>query len=506
MTAPELRPYQHEAIARIRDAIAAGHRRILLVVPTGGGKTVISAAMIAGTVERGRRSLFLAHRRELITQASAKLYAAGVDHGVLLPGFPHRPDERVQVASVWTAHSRAVRASVIELPEAQVVFVDEAHHSTARTYRDLLDAYPHAVIVGITATPCRGDGRGLGDAFEILVEGPPIAELIRDGYLVGTKVYAPFRPDLAGVAVQRGDYVERQLAERMDKGELVGDIVEHHQRLAEHRPTVVFAASVGHSVHLRDEFCRSGVLAEHIDGTTPSDERDAILARLASGNVEVVCNYGVLTEGWDSPTVSCVVLARPTKHHGLFRQMVGRVLRPAPGKTDALVLDHAGAVFEHGFIEEPVRWTLSPGKRAENPRQTARAQSRAPALTTCPECSAVRFEGHPCPACHWRPQRKPEAVEVADGELGLVDRNRVVKLLHHTADDRLRFYQGLLYIAMERGYARGWAAHKYREKFKDWPTVRRAEPKPPDPATRSWVRSRQIAYAKALEKQGAGAA
>src|SRR5439155_8131655 len=127
-------------------------------------------------------------------------------------------------------------------------------------------------------------------------------------------------------------------------------------------------------------------------------------------------------------------------------------------------------VFEHGFIEEPVNWTLSPGKRAENPRQTARAQSRAPALTTCPECSAVRFEGHPCPVCKWRPQPKPQSVDVADGELGLVDRDRVVKLPQRSGDDELRFYRQLLYIAEERGYQRGWAAHKYREKLGGWPT------------------------------------
>src|SRR5205823_577375 len=206
------------------------------------------AAMIAGTVERGRHSLFLAHRRELITQCSGKLYANGVEHGVLLPGFPHRLAEPVQVASIWTVHSRAIRSSAIDLPEAHVVFVDEAHHATARTYQDLLGAYPQAVIVGITATPCRGDGRGLGDTFDILIEGPPVPELIEGKFLVPTVVYAPARPDLAGVSVQRGDYVERQLAERMDKAELVGDIVSHWHRLADHRPTVVFASSVGHSV------------------------------------------------------------------------------------------------------------------------------------------------------------------------------------------------------------------------------------------------------------------
>ena len=186
------------------------------------------------------------------------------------------------------------------------------------------------------------------------------------------------------------------------------------------------------------------------------------LAGLASGTVEVVCNYGVLTEGWDSPVVSCAILARPTKHHGLFRQMVGRVLRPAPGKADALVLDHAGAVFEHGFIEEPVKWTLSPSKRAENPRQTARAKSRAPALTTCPECAAVRWEGHPCPACKWRPTRKPEAVDVADGDLGLVQRDRRVIPTYVTDNERQRFYRQLLGIAQRRGYSAGFAFYKFQ--------------------------------------------
>jgi DNA repair protein RadD len=503
VSAPILRAYQQRVIDQIGAAMEAGHRRLLVVAPTGSGKTVIAAAMIEGEVRRDRRVLFLAHRRELITQASGKLYAAGVDHGILLPGFPPRLGEPVQVGSIWTVHGRAVRTATMELPATDLIVVDEAHHSPARTYRGLLDSYPKAVVIGITATPCRGDGRGLGDIFEVLVECPPVAELITGGFLVGTKVFAPSRPDLAGVRVERGDYVERELAPRMDRAELVGDIVTHWHRLGERRPTVVFASSVGHSVHLRDEFRRSSVVAEHVDGTTPTEERDVILAGLAAGRVEVVCNYGVLTEGWDSPAVSCVALARPTKHHGLFRQMIGRVLRPAPGKTDALVLDHAGAVFEHGFIEEPVRWTLSSSRRAESPVHEARAKSRAPALTTCPECSAVRFEGHPCPACKWRPQPKPQAVEIADGELGLVGRNRVVKMPSRSAGEQLQFYRQLLYIAMERGYQRGWAAHKFKEKFGAWPAFRSADPMPPDHAVRSWVRSRQIAYAKALAKQGA---
>jgi superfamily II DNA or RNA helicase len=333
----EARPYQEKIIADCRAAIAAGQRRLCVVSPTGSGKTVVASLIIAGAAAKGRRALFLAHRRELIRQTSAKLYDAGVDHGVLLPGYPQRLGEPVQVASVATLHARAIRSAGIELPPADVIYIDECHHVAAKTYQQIIEAYPSAVIIGLTATPTRRDGRGLGKTFDDLILGPSVQELIDQKYLVPTRVFAPSEPDLAGVRVARGDYVEADLAERVDKPELVGDVVGHWHKLAEQRPTVIFAASVGHSVHLRDELRRSGVNAEHIDGETPVEERDAILAGLATGSVDAVVNFGVLLEGWDCPCVSCVVLARPTKHHGMFRQMVGRGLRPAPGKSDCIV-------------------------------------------------------------------------------------------------------------------------------------------------------------------------
>jgi DNA or RNA helicases of superfamily II len=185
---------------------------------------------------------------------------------------------------------------------------------------------------------------------------------------------------------------------------------------------------------------------------------------------------------------------------GLYRQMVGRVLRAAPGKTDALVLDHAGAIFTHGFVDEPVQWTLAQDRRAENPVQTSRSLHRAPTLTTCPECTAVRLQGRACSQCGWQPRPRPQAIEVVDGELGQVDRQRKVQGTTATAAEKLEFYRQLLWIAQERRYKPGWAAHKFKEKFRTWPTVRDVEPMVPEQATRSWVRSRQIAYAKALER------
>jgi superfamily II DNA or RNA helicase len=492
--APTLRSYQRDVIDRIKAEIASGHGRICLVAPTGSGKTVIAVALIAeGGL--GRRGLFVVHRRELTAQTSSKLHDVGADHGIIQAGFPTRPCARVQVASAQTLHARAVRMGTIDMPPADLVIIDEAHHARAHTYERLIAAYPDAIILGLTATPCRGDGRGLGNIFERLVECPSPAELTRDGYLVPVKIFAPSRPELSGIRVARGDYVKSQLAERVNTTKLVGDIVEHWHRLGEGRRTVVFTVNVAHSVHIRNEFRQSGALAEHIDGSTPLVERKKILAGFAAGTIDIVCNCAVLTEGWDRPEASCLVLARPTKSLGLYRQMVGRIVRPAPGKTDAIILDHAGGVFAHGFPDDEIVWTLREDRCATNTAHAARGQHRAPTLTTCPECSAVRLEGQPCPKCSWRPVRKPAPVDVAAGELGQVSRDRSV---HRLPEDRELFHQQLAWIAQHRGYKPGWVAHKYREKFGAWPPQRGVEPRPPHPATLAWLRAGARAYAKAM--------
>jgi DNA repair protein RadD len=401
-----------------------------------------------------------------------------------------------------------VRSRSLELPPADLLVVDEAHHARAETYQRLLAAYPNAVILGLTATPCRGDGRGLGNIFEVLIECPSVAELIGGKYLVETRPYAPVRPDLTGVHIRRGDYVENELAARMNTAKLVGDVVAHWLRLAERRSTVVFAVDVAHSVHLRNEFRRAGVLAEHLDGSTPIEERDRILAQLASGTIDVVTNCMVLTEGWDQPRVSCLVLARPTKSLGLYRQMVGRCLRPSPGKADALILDHSGATFEHGFIEDPITWTLSEDRRAENKGHKARGTPHAPSLTICPECSAVRFEGQPCPVCKWRPAPKAKAVEVLDGELGWVARNRRATADRRSPDDEFAFYRQLAAILAEKRQQNpairdGWLAHKFKDRMGKWPPYgwQGAAPMAPTPAVRAWVKSRDISYAKSPQRR-----
>jgi DNA repair protein RadD len=491
-----LHDYQVDVIADVEREIAAGNRNIVLVAPTGSGKTIIAGEIIQHYVHRYRPVLVVAHRLEIITQTSAKLYARNIAHGIIKAGFEPRPMARVQLASVQTLWVRAMRSQAMPLPPADLVIIDECHHATAHTWRKIIEAYPDAVLIGLTATPCRGDGRGLGGIFTTMIECPQVGELIKQGYLVATRVYAPIDPDLTGVRTVAGDYVESQLADRMDVAKLIGDIVTHWHKFGERRKTVAFAVNVAHSMHLRDEFVRSGVRCEHLDGETPKDERDAILARLASGETEVVTNCMVLTEGWDLPAVGCAILARPTKKMGLYRQMIGRVLRPADGKTDAIILDHSGAVYRHGLAEDPVQWTLDPEKRAESEAHQARVHHEAPSLLECSQCSALRLAGQKCPHCGFLPKRPPRDVPTAPGELGLYVNGSATSSPADPAT-RQRWHGMLRYIANERGYSPKWPTVNYKEKFGAWPPYGVvADPIAPTPEVLSWVRSRLIAYAR----------
>jgi DNA repair protein RadD len=496
----EDRPYQTNIIAEFHRT-TAHFKRIIIVAPTGSGKTVIGAAIVKNYVGQRKEVLVLVHRRELVRQTVKKLRDLGVWCGVIQADADENemPMAPVQVASIQTLWARAMREGPngrtrMDLPAADLVVVDECHHAWAETWRKILDAYPDAIILGLTATPCRGDGRGLGGIFETMIECPQVAELIELGYLVRSRVYAPSMPDLGGVEVRRGDYVEAQLAERMDRAKLIADIVGSWLKWGERRKTVCFATGVGHSIHLRNEFVASGVRAEHIDGNTLKDERDATLARLASGEIELVTNCMVLTEGWDQPEVSCCILARPTRKMGLFRQMIGRVLRPAPGKTDAIILDHSGAVFRHGLPEDRVDWTLDPGKTVRSPDHEARKPEvfGGPTLLDCTQCGALREGGKACPCCGFLPVRKPQLVVCEEGDLALVTNGKPGK-----ADlDKHAWHRQLTAIRIERNYNPKFVAATFRAKFGHWPPYGPVEPMEPTPEVRSYVRSRLIAYAR----------
>jgi DNA repair protein RadD len=389
-----LRPYQSRALERIEDARTRGVRRLLVVAPTGAGKTILIA-------ELGRRFadggvLVVAHRRELITQSYTKLLAAGLPEssvGVLMAhDGRRRPAAPVQVASIDTLRHRPK-------PPASVVIVDEAHRELSNSYVALREHYRSAFHLGFTATPYRADNRGLGEFYEELLIVATIGELIALGFLVEPRVFTVPEgdlPSLAGVRVRRGDYDARELESAVDQTRLVGNIVEHWQKRAAGLRTVAFAVSVKHSQHIVERFVASGIRAEHLDGTTPAHERDAILARLDRGETLVVSNCSVLAEGWDQPSVKCGILARPTESTGLYLQQAGRILRPF-GDVGAIILDHAGCARAHQLPQHERQFSLDAKpkrKRTEADEVSIRVcdgcQAVLPGrIRVCPECGYV---------------------------------------------------------------------------------------------------------------------
>jgi len=356
-----LRPYQLHAVAQARALMAEGKRSICLVAPTGAGKTCISAHIIHSALAKSKRVLFLAHRRELIDQCAAKLRDLGIwNYNVVLSGHPQsrNPAAPMQIASIQTLIRR-------EYPPADLVIIDESHHACSASYQTLMANYPDAYVLGLTATPERLDGKGLDGIFHDLLEVATVPELIDSGFLVAPTCLGPsaemaaqLKATLATVKVRCGDYAEGALGDAMDNATLVGDIVAHWQEWAPGQRTIVFAASILHSQHIIAQFTEAGIAAAHLDGGMATPERERILSAWRRGDIQVVSNCQILTEGFDFPELSCCILARPTKSVALYLQMVGRVLRTAPGKSGALILDHAGNILEHGPPHIERVWTL----------------------------------------------------------------------------------------------------------------------------------------------------
>lgn len=495
------RDYQQAAVEDARSSFAVGHKRLLLVAPTGAGKTVIAAMFAKLAVEKGNRVLFLAHRRELVKQCEDKLLKFGVDNGVIMSGEFLQMDYEVQVASIDTLRARAMKTDRMPLPPADVVIIDEAHRSLAPTYLRLMEEYPKAAIIGLTATPVRGDGKGLGHVYDDMIQCPSVAELTEMGFLVPARYFAPTIPDLTGVKVVRGDYDSRQLEEAMNKRRPVGDVIENWAKICPDRPTIVFASGVKHSIHLCDEFKKAGVRAVHVDGNMTALERDAAIEGLKNGTYQVVTNCMVLTEGFDMPELSCCVLVRPTKNIGLYLQMAGRVLRPTPDKKDTIIIDHSGNVYEHGFVEDDHGWQLDEGAPMRDPVDRQRERKEAKQVT-CVKCANVYSGQRACPNCGHIPQMRGQAIETRHAELYEVKDREPAKKEKHTKEQKQEWYSMLMHYAKEKGRSEGWVAHTYKAKFGVWPRGMDSKvTTEPSIEVKAYIRHRNIAYAKRREKQ-----
>jgi DNA repair protein RadD len=496
VSAPELRPYQHDTLARVHAAFAAGRRAPLVVAATGSGKTVVAAELIRQARARGQRCLFLAPRRELVAQTCAKLDALEVRYGVLLAG-----DERVnlyaavQVASIDTLLSRVIRRHRLTLPPFEWLLIDEAHLSVTAARKALLDHWPDARRIGFTATPTRKDGRALGILYDDLIETATPADLTASGYLVPARYFSLSEPDLSRVRTVAGEYHAGELDRAVNQPRLVGDVVAHWLEHAAARRSAVFATSIAHSVALAAEFRAHGVAAEHVDAGTPAAERAAIFARFRVGGCQVLTNCFLASYGFDLPELACIVLARPTRSLMLYLQMLGRGLRPADGKRDCLVLDHSGCVHRHGFAVDERLWTLD-GDRALVAREKSPREREDAKLIDCPQCHAIFTGSRECPECGHYLAPRGRQVETLAGEL--------VEIGAGLAEDeqgRLAFYLELRGLARERGWKAGAAAHRYRERFSDFPPWEWNDLPAaiPSVGTRRWVLSRVIAWRKSRE-------
>lgn len=454
-----LRPYQAEALERLRASMRSGHKRIVLVAPTGSGKTTIAAAAIDSAVNRGRRVLFLAHRDELIAQCSQRLAEHGLPHGIIKAGYGGGDLWPVQVASVQTLVRRSG-------PPSNLLVVDECHRTLAETYLKILDRYPEATVIGLSATPYRTDNRGLGDVYTDLVEVATPSQLIELGFLLRPRIFAPSTPDLAGIRRVAGDFNQRELTLRCDVPVLIGSIVEHWGHLARGRRSVLFAASIEHSRHLVAALRGAGARAAHLDAETPLDERAAILRLLRDGELDVVSNVAILTEGWDLPALSACIMARPTQSTGLFLQMAGRVMRPFDGKADAIILDHAGNCHRHGFPDEDRVHSLE----ATPSRTTASGEAL---VKTCPRCFLVYPLGlGQCPDCGYEPPgggAREMAPRAVDGELVELEVKPIRLATNPSTRARQEDYLRWRAEAWANGWKPGYAKVKYLEKYKVWP-------------------------------------
>lgn len=404
-----LRPYQLEGVEQIRSHLREGARRNVLCLPTGAGKTIVAAHIAQSALTLGSRTLFVAHRRELIRQPFCRFVASGIDPqqiGIIMAGVSvgpcsmfaptddastwtalarRRPHAPIQIASIQTLSRRA-------LPEADLIIIDEAHRTLSKSYLDLLAHYPNAVVLGLTATPTRTDRRGLNEAFQRLVVVAQYRDLVEIGALVAPKIWTVDNlPDVSRVKTKGDDYDPTQLDEAMNRQELVGDIVDHWKRRGNNAPTFAFAVSVSHSRRIAEQFAAAGIKAAHVDGSTPVAERDAIFAKLARGDLRVVSNCDLACEGTDVPCVKTIALARPTQSLRIHLQQCGRGSRPHESGLPFVILDHAGNCIVHGEPQMDRAWTLEP---------QAKKKDTAPMSKRCPGCnSVVPVTTSICPEC-----------------------------------------------------------------------------------------------------------
>jgi len=441
----KLRDYQEKLVSDIRESFRQGYRRTLAVLPTGGGKTLCFSYIAAGVARNEKRVLIIAHRRELLKQISKALKQQGVRHVVMVGGRRGVPQAKVVVASVFTLATRVAR-----FPAPDLIIGDEAHHFTPQsTWGKVAAAFPRSMVLGVTATPERADGKGLGLMFDNMVTGPSVAELTSMGFLSPVEVYAPPSPDLTGIHTRAGDYVKGELEQLMGKAKVTGDAVQHYASICPHKKAVVFCVSVKHAEDVALAFNSAGFRASSIDGGMDMEKRDRILSDFESGKLEVLTSCDLISEGFDLPAVEVAVMLRPTKSLGLYLQQAGRAIRISPGKTGTIILDHANNTRVHGFIDDERNWELTDDVARKKKGDGEKVET----VRTCPQCFAAHRPSPVCPKCGHQYKVNGRKLEVVDGKLEILERDGQSSGSVKKVD-----WQRQYYMLLQQGRKRGMRA------------------------------------------------
>jgi DNA repair protein RadD len=414
-----LRDYQELAVQAIREAFGE-FRRVLFVLPTGGGKTVVFSHIAEQAMRKGRTVVIVAHRRRIVNQISAALDRLGVAHGVIAPKHP-MTDHPVQVGMIQTIFRRLDR-----IAEPDLLVVDEAHHGVAGTWERVSSAWTRARILGVSATPERLDGKGLRPAFDEMVIGPYPRELIERGALSDYEYLAPPNGlDLSGVKTRGGDYALDQLAEMLTASPITGDAVEHYGKHLNGKPAVVFCVNIMHAQMVAERFRAVGWKAASVDGKMSADQQEDLITALGDGRLNVLTSCELISEGVDVPNVAGCILLRPTKSLALWLQQVGRALRPNEDGSKSIILDHVGSVHRFGMPCFPRDWSLDGRKK----------RRKAADVTTCKLCFKVLplvvvrspifecggIDTEVCPFLEERESLPAALPEEVDGELQKVE-------------------------------------------------------------------------------------
>ncbi len=404
MSEIQLRPYQEKAIQEIRALYSRGVKKVLLHMVTGGGKTLIFCQIAKSIQEKGNRAIIVVRGRKLVDQASQRLWKEGVPHGVFMAGHKgYAPERMVQVCSIDTIRARK------QYPKADLVIIDEAHQATSPDYLELAAHYAGKHFLPVTATPY--GSKSLRHIADEIVHPISVSEIISQGFLLDAKYYAPSTPDLSDVKIRAGEYVESDLEKVMGRAKIVGDVVQSWRKYSEGLATLVFCVSVAHAEVLCEEFKKEGVRACVLTAKDSDRVRNERIEDLKTGEIEVICNVGVMGTGVDIPHLRTVVSARPTQSLNLHLQQIGRGSRLYTGKEYFLVLDHAGNLSRHGFMDDVHDVNLDGEKTKFKPTE---------GVTICKSCFATyRKKDSPekCPICGVAPEKK-NAFSIPESEPG----------------------------------------------------------------------------------------